>query len=202
MQLTWNGTGRLLLALGVVMGLLMSSAPAPALAHEGHAGKKRLLLDTKLALKQMLPSGAKIVRRKEEVSPAANSWARDTHKVRLEWEGPVTYFVAKDKTSGQVLGTAMVYEFDYRHGKVKLAIGVDPAGKVTRAAILAAHDKVLADLVAVGRGFIPSLDGVSIATLNDRKVAAKDKDRGGHFVYWRLRDMAVTLASLQRQMGL
>ena len=198
MQLTWTGNSRLLWVIGTALGLTLLAAPA--FAHEGHAGKPRVLLDTKLALKQMLPGDAKIVRRREIPSQAVNDWARQNHGVRLEWEGVVNYFVAKDRATGEVLGTAMVHEFDYRHGQVKLAIGVDTKGHVTRAAILRAHDKYLPELVGVGKGFIPALDGVSIAGLNDHKAAAKDLDRGGHFVYWHLRDMAATLASLQQQM--
>jgi hypothetical protein len=198
MQLTWNGAGRLLLAIGVALGLTLSVAPA--IAHEGHAGKKQVLLDTKLALKQMLPDGAKIVRRKEVPSKAVSDWARQTHGVRLEWEGVVNYFVARGRESGELLGTAMVYEFDYRHGKATLAIGMDTNGHVTRAAILSAHGKYVPELMRVGKGFIPVLDGVSIAELNDHKAAAKGMDRGGHFIYWHLRDMAATLASLQQQM--
>ncbi len=194
----WNNAGRLMLALCVVFGLGLSATNASA--HAGHAGKKLVLLDTKLALKQMLPHGAKIVRRKEVPSEAVNAWARDTFGVRLEWEGVVSYFLAKDKATGKALGAALVYEFEYHHGDLKLAIGVDPQGRVTRAAILGVHEKYLPDVISVGRGFISKLDGASIADLDAKKKAAGEQHPGARFVYWRLRDMAATLASLIHQM--
>lgn len=190
----------LLVGVSMVAGLFAWSGPAasPAAAHEGHAGKMQTFLDTKLALRQMLPAGDQVVRRKEALSEASARWVKETLGVAVDAD-LYSFFLAKD-ASGAVTGVAMVAEFEYGHGEVSLALGLDPRGRVTQAAVLGIHEAYLPDLMrSTGKGILPGLAGLDVAGLAARAGAVNGDDQAGKVVMGRLRDMAAVLAGLDRQ---
>ncbi|MFQ5508125.1 MAG: hypothetical protein ACE5FN_02175 [Leptospirillia bacterium] len=158
------GSGWLVAVLVAVLSVGVSLSE-PAAAHEGHSGPLIEYLKTNDALRAMLPQGAKVTRRKQETSDAARTWAEDAFGIRPAG-GMQTYYLARDSETGVVTGAAMVQELKYGHGELHLAIGVDPDGNVTRAAVLAVHRKYVAEVKgSVGSGFIDSLSGVDIGSI-------------------------------------
>src|SRR3989337_2213811 len=149
--------------VSVLSGITASSGPA--LAHEGHAGKQVVFLKKEEALKQMLPAGAKVVQRKERLDLDKAEKAKKELGVKL-YDGVYTYYVARDSKSGATIGTAMVAEVEYMHGEVKLAIGIDTKGNVTKAAILSVNEKYVPDMKAyAGSGYLRQIEGVTIKKL-------------------------------------
>ncbi|VAW89891.1 hypothetical protein MNBD_GAMMA17-826 [hydrothermal vent metagenome] len=61
-----------LLAIALTVGFNQ-----PAQAHKGHAGPKVTFIKTKAALKEMLPSGAKIVKRKQPLKRGCRRMGRE-----------------------------------------------------------------------------------------------------------------------------
>jgi len=181
--------------LGFVAAAVLALAPA-AMAHGGHAGPMVTLLETRTALKAMLPEGARITERKEQLEAEDAARARTSLGVPVE-PGVYAYYLARDRDSGRVLGAAMVREADYDHAEVSLAVGVDAAGHVTRAALLGVNQKFVPEFQdGVGGGFLEDLDGVAVRDLGARMDAAPADAEARRFVLRHLRDMAAVLATL------
>lgn len=187
----------LALAIGAMAGGGM--APAAALAHAGHSGKMLTFLDTRLALKQMLPDGAKVVRRKEALSDATAGWVKDTLGVTVDAD-LYTFYLAK-AADGTAAGLAMEVDFPYGHGMVDLALGIDPQGHVTQAAVLGIHEKFLPELMrGPGKGVLPELAGKDVKGLAELAALPDDGTSARQEVLGHLRDMAAVLAGLAHQM--
>ena len=165
-----------------------------AFAHEGHAGKQVVFLKKEEALKQMLPAGAKVVQRKEMLDRGKPEKAKKESGVKLD-EGVKTYYVARDSKSGATIGVAMVAEVEYMHGEVKLAIGIDPRGNVTKAAILSVNEKYVPDIKAsVGTGYLRQLEGVTIKKLVSMANEASGSAKVTETIYSQMSDMAALLS--------
>jgi len=183
--------------LGALL-LVLPSAPMVS-AHEGHAGKNLVFLQNKLALKQMLPQGAKLSRRKQVLDDAGAQWATANLGVTPAQQ-LYTFFLARDE-AGAVIGSAIVVQRPYRHGVVSLGVGVDAAGQVTRAGVLGIHSKYLPELMrSVGKGWIAALSGFSPRAIAARGQAAAKDDLAGHEIPQHLADLAAVLATFQHQM--
>ncbi len=122
---------------------------APVAAHEGHAGARVTLLKLKPALKALLPEGASLSKRKQ----------------RLDGE-LVTYYLARDGKRGPVLAAALVETGDYRHGKIRVAVGLDADHRLTGAALLMANEKYVPDFrESTGVGVLEDWRGRPLQTL-------------------------------------
>jgi len=187
---------RPLVVVALMVGLMLLPVPAPA--HKGHAGPMIDFVAANDALKAMLPDGAHVTRRKEAVQAAGAAWAKSSLGVALDDDDIHTFLLARDPATDQVLGAAMDQEFDYEHGDLKLAIGVDPSGKVTKAAVLGVNEKYVDEIkTGVGTGFLTDLEGATIQDLSARSDAAyKAKNNTAGDVLGHLRDMAAALATL------
>jgi len=194
---TWLRRNRRPLIVVALMAVVML-LPVPGPAHEGHAGPMVDFVQANDALKAMLPEGARVTRRKEALKADGAAWAKQSLGVELDDDDVHTYLLARAKDGGAVLGAAMDAEFKYEHGDIKLAVGVDAAGKVTKAAVLGVNEKY-ADAVrtGVGTGFLGDLDGVTVQDLSARADAAyKARNNAAGDVLGHLRDMAAALAAL------
>ncbi len=195
--ISWTSRNRRpLLVAAIMAGLMLMPVPGPA--HEGHAGPMVDFMAANDALKAMLPDGAHVTRRKEAIKAAGAAWAQSSLGVALDDGDIHTYLLARDKGTDRVLGAAMDKEFEYGHGDVKLAVGVDPAGKVTKAAVLGANEKYVDEIKkGIGSGFLTDLEGATIQDLSARSDAAyKAKNNAAGDVIGHIRDMAAALATL------
>jgi len=194
---TWLRRNRRPLMVAALMAVVML-LPVPAPAHKGHAGPMVDFIQANDALKAMLPDGAHVTRRKEALQAAGAAWAKSSLGVALDDDDIHTYLLARSADGGPVLGAAMDVEFDYEHGDIKLAVGVDAAGHVTRAAVLGVNEKYVDEVkTGIGAGFLADLDGVTVQDLSARSDAAyKARNNTAGDVLGHLRDMAATLAAL------
>ncbi len=170
---------------------------APALAHKGHGGPLVHFLKQKEALRAMLPAGGnfKIVKRKQRLSDEGAEWAERTYGVDLD-ESLYTYYLAKDRSSGQIAGGAIILKAGYRHGDLAVGVGLDAEGKVTKVALTALSEKYIPEFEGtVGKGFIEGYEGLSVADLVDKAEAAAGGDKPTRVFATRLRDAAVLLAA-------
>ncbi len=179
--------------VSVLSGITASSGPA--MAHEGHAGKQVVLLKKEEALKQMLPAGAKVAQRKERLALEKAEKVKKEFGVKLD-DGVYTYYIARDKKSGMVIGAAMITEIEYMHGEVNLAIGIDAKGNVTKAAILSVNEKYVPDMKAsVGTGYLRQLEGVTIKKLVSMANEASGSAKVTETIFSKMRDMAALLST-------
>jgi hypothetical protein len=187
---------RPLMVLALVAGVMLLPVPGPA--HEGHAGPMVDFVAANDALKAMLPDGAQLTRRKEAVKAAGAAWAESSLGVSLDDDDVHTYLLARDRETDGVLGAAMDAEFEYEHGDLKLAVGVDAAGKVTKAAVLGVNEKYVDEVkTGIGTGFLAELEGATVRDLSARADAAyKAKNNTAGDVIGHIRDMAAALATL------
>lgn len=194
---TWlRRNRRPLIVAALIAGVMLLPVPAPA--HKGHAGPMVDFVAANDALKAMLPEGARVTRRKEAVKAEGAAWAQSALGVSLRADAIQTYLLARATEGDQVVGAAMDSEFDYEHGDIKLAVGVDMAGKVTKAAVLGANEQYVPEIkAAIGSGFLPDLAGATVQDLSARADAAykAQKNTAGD-VLTHLRDMAAALAAL------
>ena len=183
-----------LLAPLLVIGLTFGINQA-AQAHKGHAGPQVTFMKTKAALKEMLPSGAKIVKRKQPLKGDAVEWAEKTWGVELDDE-IYSYYLATDKQSGATLGAAYITQAHYRHGDLKLAVGIDAENNITQAAILGINEKYVVDFDGnVGTGLIGDYAGLSLEELIAKADELASSDKATREFAAALRDAVVLLAA-------
>ncbi|RMD79008.1 MAG: hypothetical protein D6809_04605 [Gammaproteobacteria bacterium] len=191
-------------ALAALLGATLAclAAPQAAWAHAGHAGPLVRFVSTKHALKAMLPRGAKIVRRKQELSEEARRWAKERFGVELPG-GLHTFFLARDRASGRVLGGALVREEHYRHGSARVAVGLDDRLRLTGLGLLGVSKKYTIDFEALGKGLFRGFEGLAPEALPERLEA-----RFGHgslparkLVGWLKQDAALLAALLHQVEG-
>ncbi len=186
---------RLPYLLIVSLAFTFSILSQNALAHKGHAGSMINFTKNKVALKEMLPSGAKIVKRKQPLKKDAAQWAKKTYDVELD-EQVYSYYLATDKASGSILGAAYVAKGNYRHGDLKYAVGIDANGRITQAAILGVNEKYVVDFEGnVGTGLIADYAGLSLTELIDELASS---DKATREFASAIRDAAVLLMAFTR----
>ncbi|VAW84905.1 hypothetical protein MNBD_GAMMA16-1569 [hydrothermal vent metagenome] len=167
-------------------------------AHKGHAGPMITFIKTKTALKEMLPSEAKIVKRKQPLKDDAIEWAKKNYGIELD-DKKYSYYLATDKKSGAVLGAAYVTKINYRHGSLKLAVGINSDKQLTQAAILGISEKYVVDFDGnVGKGLIKSYAGLSLQALLAKVEELTSSDKATREFAAAVRDAVVLLAAFTR----
>ncbi len=182
-----------LLAIGLTFS--MTLFPLEALAHKGHAGPMVTFMKNKAALKEMLPSGTKIVKRKQPLSEAAAEWAAKTYGVELD-DTLYSYYLATDRESKASVGAAYVSKQSYRHGDIKLAVGIDANSRTTQVAILGVSEKYVVDFDGnVGTGLIADYAGLSLKALIAKADELASSDKATREFAAAVRDAAVLLTA-------
>ncbi|MFQ5487135.1 MAG: hypothetical protein ACE5ET_01660 [Gammaproteobacteria bacterium] len=186
----------LLGALLLMMVFMLSAGWLPlAQAHKGHGGAMVTFLKKKATLRAMLPEGAKVVKRKQRLSEEADEWAAKTYDVDLD-ESLYTYYLAKDRSSGKIIGGAIITKATYRHGDIMIAVGLDAAGKVTRVALTAISEKYIPDFEGtVGKGFLDRYTGMTLADLVQNAKEQENAGKPERLFASKLRDAAVLLVA-------
>lgn len=194
----WSWPHPFLRGLWIFTFLVLTLLSPPMVwAHKGHAGPKVVFLKKKAALKQLLPEGAKLAKRKERLKTSRVAWAREHLGMDLD-PGIYTYYLARDPQDGRLLGGAMILDLEYRHGQMALAVGVDAQGQITGAAILSINKAYVKDLKKTfgGGGFLQGLRGWSVQRLIEE--SRRMEERGSLMeeeVYHRLAEGAALLVT-------
>lgn len=185
-----------LLTICVALGVI--TWPSESQAHKGHAGPMVDFMKSKAALKEMLPSDAKIVKRKQPLQESAVEWAKETHGVELD--GKIySYYLASDKQSKAVIGAAYVSKISYRHGDLKFAVGINGDNRITQAAILGINEKYIVDFDGnVGTGLIADFAGLSLKELIAKVDELSSSDKATREFAAAIRDAAVLLAAFMK----
>ncbi len=180
-------------ALIISPAFLMSVWSGEAQAHKGHGGPMVSLMKKKEALKAMLPGGAKIVKRKQKVSGEAADRVEEQYGVDLA-NSVYTYYLAKDRESGEFIGAAIIQKFGYRHGDVSIAVGIDAGQRITKAAITGLSEKYIPEFDGtVGTGFIDKYEGMTLKQLAGEVAGLESADKPTRLFASRLLEAAALL---------
>jgi len=180
-------------SLLVLFVTVLMLSPQIVHAHKGHAGPMVTFMKKKAALKAMLPAGTRLVKRKQPLPDAAATWAKKTFSVELETDRH-SYYLASDKKSKQVMGAAYIVKVGYRHGDIKLAVGIDDKQHVTQVAIMGLNEKYVVDFDGnVGTGLIADYAGLSLQALVDKAKSLESSDKATREFAKAVRDAAVLL---------
>jgi len=183
----------------VTLPSMLSFWSQDAQAHKGHGGSLVKIIKKKAALKEMLPAGAKVSKRKQKLTEDAAEWAEKTYSVSLD-RTIYSFYVARDRKSGKTLGAAIISKSSYRHGDVMIAVGVDADGRVTKTAITGVSEKYMPDFEGTtGTGFITTYDGKSLSELVDMTKELESADKPSRQYSSRVRDAAVLLSAFIRE---
>jgi len=167
--------------------------PQVAEAHKGHAGPMVTFMKKKAALKAMLPSDARLVKRKQPLPDAAATWAKEQFAVELETDRH-SYYLASNKKSKQVVGAAYIVKVSYRQGDIKLAVGIDDKQHVTQVAIMGVSEKYIVDFDGnVGTGLIADYAGLSLQALVAKAKSLESSDKATREFAEAVRDAAILL---------
>lgn len=167
--------------------------PQIAEAHKGHAGPMVTFMKKKAALKAMLPSDARLVKRKQPLPDAAATWAKEQFAVELETDRR-SYYLASNKKSKQVVGAAYIVKVSYRQGDIKLAVGIDDKQHVTQVAIMGVSEKYIVDFDGnVGTGLIADYAGLSLQALVAKAKSLESSDKATREFAKAVRDAAILL---------
>ncbi len=180
----------------LVVGLSVGSQNVQA--HKGHAGSTVDFIKKKAALKEMLPAGAKIVKRKQPLKADKVEWAKKTYRVELD-DKLYSYYRATDKQSDVIVGAAYVGKTNYRHGDLEFAVGIGADHRLTQAAILSINEKYVVDFEGnVGTGLIADYAGLSLEELIAKADELASSDKATREFAVAIRDAAVLLAAFIR----
>ncbi len=180
-------------ALSLVLGI--TAWPQDVQAHKGHAGPEVKFMKKKAALKEMLPTGTRIVKRKQPLKEDAVEWAQKTYGVELD-DKLYSYYLATDKTSKAIAGAAYVGETHYRHGDLKFAVGLDANNRITQAAVLGINEKYVVDFEGnVGTGLVADYAGLSLKELIAKADELASSDKATREFAAAVRDAAILLAA-------
>ncbi len=181
------------ISLFVLLVMVLTFSPQSADAHKGHAGPMVTFMKKKAALKAMLPAGARLVKRKQPLSGAAATWAKETFSVELETDRH-SYYLASDKKSKQVMGAAYIVKVGYRHGDIKLAVGIDDKQHITQVAIMGVNEKYVVDFDGnVGTGLISDYAGLSLHEVVKKAKLLESSDKATREFSEAVRDAAILL---------
>ena len=179
----------------LIVGVSFLGLSQEAQAHKGHAGPAVKFMKKKVALKNMLPSAARIVKRKQPMKEDGVAWAEKTYGVELD-DKLYSYYLATDKQSKAILGAAYVGKTHYRHGDLKFAVGIDANHRITQAAILSINEKYVVDFDGnVGTGLIEDYAGLSLKELIAKADKLSSSDKATREFASAIRDAAVMLAA-------
>lgn len=167
---------------------------APLHAHEGHAGDMMVFVETSEALRAMLPEDAKLSRRKERLDGEAAARAERAHEVDLDTRIH-TYYLARDRSTEQVIAAAIMRKVPYRHGEIEVGLGLDDQGRITRAALTGGHEKYQVDFEGTtGVGFLEHFEGMTVDELvAEARALDETTGRPTRTIVEALRDAAVLL---------
>ncbi len=195
MNLRINRTLSYLLAPLMVLGLGVSPVVE---AHKGHAGPMVNFMKTKDALKKMLPTEARITKRKQPLSDKAAEWAEEQYGADLDSK-IYSYYLASDRGDKSFKGAAYVNQMHYRHGDLKFAVGIGADKRVTQVAILGVNEKYVVDFEAsVGTGLIADYAGLSLEELVEKADQLASSDKAAREFAVAVRDAAVLLVAFVR----
>lgn len=181
------------ISLFVLLVMVLTFSLQSADAHKGHAGPMVTFMKKKAALKAMLPAGARLVKRKQPLPGAAATWAKETFSVELEIARH-SYFLASDKKSKQVMGAAYIVKVGYRHGDIKLAVGIDDKQHITQVAIMGVNEKYVVDFDGnVGTGLISDYAGLSLQQVVKKAKSLESSDKATREFAEAVRDAAILL---------
>jgi len=167
-------------------------------AHKGHAGSMITFMKNKATLKEMLPGGVKIVKRKQPLKEEATEWAKKTYGVELD-DKVYSYYLATDKQSKTMVGAAYVSKANYRHGDFKFAVGIDAEQRITHAAILGISEKYVVDFDGnVGTGLIADYAGLTLKALIAKTDELASSDKATREFAVAIRDAAILLIAFTR----
>lgn len=182
-----------IITLLALLVTVLTFSPQIADAHKGHAGPMITFMKKKAVLKAMLPEGARLVKRKQPLSGAAATWAKETFAVELETDRH-SYYLASDKKSKAVMGAAYIVKVGYRHGDIKMAVGIDDHQHVTQVAIMGVSEKYVVDFDGnVGTGLISEYAGLSLKELVAKAESLAQSDKATREFALAVRDAAVLL---------
>ncbi len=194
-----NGVPRSLLASLLAAALVFSPAMLMSLwagkaeAHKGHGGPMVTIMKKKTALKAMLPARAKVVKRKQKVSSEAASRVEKEYGVDLA-NSIYTYYLAKNRDSGEFTGAAIIQKFSYRHGDVSIAVGIGADQRITKVAITGVSEKYIPEFEGtVGTGFIEKYAGMSLKDLAGEAAGLESADKPTRLFVSRLLEAAALL---------
>jgi len=112
----------------------------------------------------------------------------------------VTFYLARDGKRGPVLAAALVEQGKYRHGKIRVAVGLDAEGRLTGAALLMANEKYVPDFRAsIGVGLLETWRGRSLESLIQAADTAPEGPRRA--VLQTMKRGALKLAELLKANG-
>ena len=170
--------------------------PSSVFAHGGsHAGPVVTQMNKETALEVAIPESAKAIKKIAVVDQAMMAWAEETYGVRLK-EGLYSYFIAEDKSSGEVVGGAIVKRTPFRKGKLSIAVGLDGDQQVTNVALMSINKNYLFELERdVGKGVISNYNGMTVDQIvNAKELSFNNKTQQQFAVA--LREAAVLLSTL------
>ncbi|HHH35885.1 MAG TPA: hypothetical protein ENK48_03535 [Gammaproteobacteria bacterium] len=194
-----RGSFSFVLGFFLVSALLMGGWSGEARAHKGHGGPLVTFVKKKEALRALLPHGAKILKRKQRLSDTAAEWAEKTYGVDLE-QSLYTYYLARDRQSGRIVGGAIILKAGYRHGDMVVAVGLDGSGKLTGVGLNGLSEKYIPEFEGtVGKGLIDGYKGMSVADMVKKARAAAQGDKPSRVFASRVRDAAVLLAAFMNK---
>ncbi len=182
-----------MISLLVLLVTVLTLSPQIAIAHKGHAGPMVTFMKKKAVLKAMLPAEARLVKRKQPLPDTAASWAKKTFAVELETDRH-SYYLASDKKSKAVMGAAYIVKVGYRHGDIKLAVGIDDKQHITQVAIMGVSEKYVIDFDGnVGTGLIADYAGLSLQELVAKAESLASSDKATREFAEAVRDAAILL---------
>jgi len=192
----WFGHKMVLFIFPVLLGCVVIWPPQ-AEAHKGHAGSVTQFLDTKEVLRALLPGGAKLVKRKERLSMTSAKSVEGELGIDLD-SNIHTYYRANDRSSGEVMGGAIIMKYAYRHGDVVLAVGIDSQNKLTGVAIQGISEKYIPDFeAAFGTGILQGYEGKSVQDLAEM-AKAEAKNKPAAFLFSKLAETTAMIAAFLR----
>ena len=157
--------------------LMLLTGLQPALARDDPANNMHAFMDHNSALQAMLPAGATITKREEKLDEISIAWADEYYGITLDRDLHA-YYLAYDKTTGKVIGAAMIIITGYRDGKVSLAVGIDHQQNIIAAAVIAVNKGYMKDFEgSIGTGLLPQFKNLSLFDFMDKTKALLSADR-------------------------
>ena len=170
--------------------------PVSAFAHGGsHAGPVVTQMNKEAALEAAIPESAKAIKKLAVVDQEMAAWAEETYGLRLK-EGLYSYFIAEDKSSGAVVGGAIIKRAPFRKGKLSIAVGLDGDQQVTNVALMSINKNYLFELERdVGKGVISNYNGMTVDQVSHARELNFNNKTQKQFAA-ALREAAVLLSTL------
>jgi len=151
-----------------LMAIFVAFPASNALAHKGHAGPVVTIVKKSKALKNMVPEGAKVFRRKEMAGDETLDNAERQYGIELD-QDLYTYYLFRQRSDGKILGGAMVHKVPYRHGDFEIVVSVDNQGVIRSAALSSINKKYVGAFERLHRhGQLEKYAGLSLSELSSQ----------------------------------